>query len=97
MPRLLGPSAIAAQRGGPVVSAPTPRELELLRLINSSSHSLGYAPTLVEMAGGLAVSRVRAQQLLAELVGKGLVAHEKGKARTARLTSAGARLARRAA
>lgn len=79
------------------MSAPTPRGRELLGFIDRFERSKSYAPTLFEMAESLRVSRTRVKQLVEDLVEKKLVEHDAGKARTVRLTPAGAQALKKAA
>lgn len=68
---------------------PTPRERELLKFIETHRTAYGHTPSCAQMGLGLGFTKTRAVQILGALVDKGLVEHQSGVHRSARLTSAG--------
>ncbi|MHC4126401.1 MAG: LexA family protein, partial [Planctomycetota bacterium] len=65
----------------------TPRQLELLRVINFFQLSRCYSPTIAEMGTELNISRSTVFGHIGELRKKGLILTCRGKARSLKLTS----------
>ena len=65
-----------------VSAALTPRQLEILRLIDAYRNSNGCSPTLAEIAGSLGVSKVTVFEHVGVLESKGLLLREPNKARS---------------
>jgi len=64
----------------------TPRQLEILTLIRNTRRSLGYSPTMQEIADQLDVSKVTVFEHVGTLVRKGLLRRLPHKARSLELT-----------
>lgn len=74
--------------------SPTPRQLEVLRVIRIEREELGHAPTLRELAVLLGCSSTNAvADHLRRLRARGWLDWHPGRARTLRLTALGARFA----
>ena len=65
----------------------TPRQLELLRMIDEYQQSRCYSPTLAEMATALNISRSTVFEHIAELRRKGLLSGSPNKARSLKISS----------
>jgi SOS-response transcriptional repressor LexA len=71
-------------------TSPTPRQLEVMRLISTSRKTNGYPPTIRELVDALAVKSTNAVVChLSALSKKGLVQWSPGKGRTLTVTAAG--------
>lgn len=65
----------------------TPRQLQLLKAINSFQTSQCYSPTMAELASELGISRSTVFEHIAELRRKNLLSTSPGRARSLNLTS----------
>lgn len=70
----------------------TPRQLQLLQMIDSFQQNRCYSPTLSEMASQLNISRSTVFEHLAELRRKGLLSGYQNKARSLKVSSQGQEL-----
>lgn len=67
--------------------AVTPRQVEILTLIRDSRRSLGYSPTLQEIADELGISKITVFEHVEGLIQKGMVTRRSNRARSLELTS----------
>lgn len=65
----------------------TPRQLEILTCIRDGRRSLGYSPTLQEIADGLHISKITVFEHVEALVKKGVLTRHSNKARSLEVTS----------
>jgi len=65
---------------------PTPRQLQLLKLVASSQNQRGYCPTIAELARELGISRSTVYEHIAEARRKRLLYAHPGRARSLKLT-----------
>ena len=70
-----------------LTEALTPRQLQLLKIINSFRQSQYYSPTIAELASKLCVSRSTTFEHIGQLRKKSLLQASPGKARSLELTS----------
>lgn len=74
---------------------PTPRQVEVLQLVQSLTALKGYPPSLHELRDALRVSSANAvREHLRACERKGLLERDHGVARSLRLTAAGRRVCR---
>ncbi len=69
------------------LSCLTPRQLEILTMIRDARRSLGYSPTLQELADQLGISKITVFEHVEALLKKGLLTRQANKARSLALTS----------
>ena len=67
--------------------SPTPRQLEIVTLVRDSRRSLGYSPTLQEIADELGVSKITVFEHVEALINKGMLTRRSNKARSLEVTS----------
>ncbi|MCH7592774.1 MAG: transcriptional repressor LexA [Planctomycetes bacterium] len=67
--------------------SPTPRQLEILTLVRDTRRSLGYSPTLQEIADELGVSKITVFEHVEALIKKRMLTRRSNKARSLELTS----------
>jgi repressor LexA len=65
----------------------TPRQMQVLKMIRDSVRSLGYSPTLQEMADEAGVTKVTVFEHVETLIDKGLLRRSAHKARSLEITS----------
>ena len=66
---------------------PTPRQLEILTFVRDTRRSLGYSPTLQEIADELGVSKITVFEHVEALIKKRMLTRRSNKARSLELTS----------
>lgn len=74
-------------RGSDESRCPTPRQLEILTLIRDTRRSLGYSPTLQEIADEIGVSKITVFEHVEALIKKRMLTRRSNKARSLELTS----------
>ena len=67
--------------------SPTPRQLEIVTLVRDTRRSLGYSPTLQEIADELGVSKITVFEHVEALIKKGMLTRRSNKARSLEVTS----------
>ena len=65
----------------------TPRQVEILTMIRDARRSLGYSPTLQEIADELGISKITVFEHVEGLIGKGMLTRRSNRARSLELTS----------
>ena len=65
----------------------TPRQVEILTLIRNARKSLGYSPTLQEIADELGISKITVFEHVEVLIAKGMLTRRSNRARSLELTS----------
>ncbi len=66
----------------------TPRQLQILTCVRDARRSLGYSPTLQEIADELGISKITVFEHVGALERKGMLTRRSNKARSLELTSA---------
>lgn len=74
-------------RGSDESRCPTPRQLEILTLVRDTRRSLGYSPTLQEIADEIGVSKITVFEHVEALIKKRMLTRRSNKARSLELTS----------
>lgn len=67
--------------------SPTPRQLEIVTLVRDTRRSLGYSPTLQEIADEIGVSKITVFEHVEALIKKGMLTRRSNKARSLEVTS----------
>jgi len=65
----------------------TPRQVEILTMIRDARRSLGYSPTLQEIADELGISKITVFEHVEGLIAKGMLTRRSNRARSLELTS----------
>lgn len=79
---------MAVPRGRKMSRQVTPRQLEILTRIRDHQRSLGYSPTMQELADDLGISKVTVFEHVDTLVRKGLLRRSAHRARSLEVTAA---------
>jgi len=66
----------------------TPRQLQILTLIRDTRRSLGYSPTLQELADELGITKITVFEHVEALIAKGMLTRRSNRARSLELTRA---------